>query len=120
MQLRVARLTTHLELVVGFYRDQLGLPEIGRFTDHAGYDGVMLAIPGTAAHLELTAVADAEPPQPHEESLLVLYVGSVAEVERLSAGCVRVPSANPYWDGCRVTVLDPDGFRVVLVDHSWS
>ena len=55
MQLRVARHTERLEEVVAFYRDGIGLGEIGGFRDHDGYDGVFLAVPGTGAHLELTA-----------------------------------------------------------------
>ena len=39
MQLRIARHTERLEEVVAFYRDGIGLPEIGSFRDHAGYDG---------------------------------------------------------------------------------
>jgi catechol 2,3-dioxygenase-like lactoylglutathione lyase family enzyme len=122
MQLRVARLTARLEEVVAFYRDALELPEVGGFRDHDGYSGVMLAVPGTAAHLELTACAHVPPPPPHPESLLVLYLGSRAEVDRLVArtGCQPVPSLNPYWDLHGVTVEDPDGFRVVLVGERWA
>jgi catechol 2,3-dioxygenase-like lactoylglutathione lyase family enzyme len=122
MQLRVARLTARLEDVVAFYRDALELPEVGRFHDHDGYSGVMLAVPGTQAHLELTACAHVAAPAPHPESLLVLYVGSRAEVDRLAArtGCLPVPSLNPYWDEHGLTLEDPDGFRVVLVGQAWS
>jgi YycE-like N-terminal domain len=49
MQVRFARHTDRLMDVVGFYRDGLGLPEIGRFENHDGYDGVFLAVPGTDA-----------------------------------------------------------------------
>jgi hypothetical protein len=38
MQLRVARHTDRLEEVVGFYRDGIGLTEIGGFRDHDGYE----------------------------------------------------------------------------------
>ncbi len=55
MEVRFARHTERLDQVVRFYRDGLGLPEIGRFEDHDGYDGVFLALPGTGAHLELTS-----------------------------------------------------------------
>jgi catechol 2,3-dioxygenase-like lactoylglutathione lyase family enzyme len=120
MQLRVARQTARLTECVEFYRDRLGLKEIGRFCDHEGYDGVMLAVPGTSAHLEFTACAHASPPAAHQETLLVLYLGSRSEVSRLSNGLVRVESANPYWDRCGVTVVDPDGFRVVLVETAWE
>jgi hypothetical protein len=37
---RVARHTERLDEIVAFYRDGLGLEEIGGFRDHDGYDGV--------------------------------------------------------------------------------
>jgi YycE-like protein len=55
MQVRFARHTDRLTDIVGFYRDGLGLPEIGRFENHDGYDGVFLAVPGTDAQLEFTS-----------------------------------------------------------------
>jgi catechol 2,3-dioxygenase-like lactoylglutathione lyase family enzyme len=122
VQLRVARQTGRLDEVVAFYRDGLGLPEVGRFVDHAGYSGVMLDVPGTASHLEFTATEHLPAPTAHVEDLLVLYLGDRDEVSRLLArlGSPPVPSANPYWDDVGVTVCDPDGFRVVLVAASWS
>jgi len=75
MQVRLARHTGRLEEVVGFYRDGLGLPELGSFRDHDGYDGVFLGLPGTNAHLEFTSGGDHDAPGPHPESLLVLYLG---------------------------------------------
>ena len=59
-----------------FYRDGLGLPEIGRFRGHDGYDGVFLELPGTGAHLELTSGGAHAAPSAHPESLLVLYLGT--------------------------------------------
>lgn len=122
MQVRVARQTGQLDTVVAFYRDRLGLPELARFTGHDGYDGVMLDLPGTAAHLEFTATAHVDPPQPHVEDLLVLYLGDRETVDRLVArsGVDPVPSVNPYWDRVGVTITDPDGFRVVLVADHWA
>jgi catechol 2,3-dioxygenase-like lactoylglutathione lyase family enzyme len=123
VQVRVARHTERLEEVVAFYRDGLGLPELGRFTAHAGYDGVFLDLPGTGAHLELTSGgSDATAPAPHPETLLVLYLGDRDEVARrvARAGATPVPSANPYWDEHGVTLADPDGFRVVLSWRSWG
>jgi catechol 2,3-dioxygenase-like lactoylglutathione lyase family enzyme len=85
MHLHVARHTDRLEEVVAFYRDGLALPEIGRFRDHDGYDGVFFDIPGTGAHLELTAGGRPGAPTPHPESLLVLYVGDDAGVQAIAA-----------------------------------
>src|SRR5206468_73752 len=58
VRVRVARHTDNLEAVVAFYRDRVGLPEIGRFTDHDGYDGVFLDLPGTRTHLDFTTGGD--------------------------------------------------------------
>src|SRR3954466_6833323 len=63
MQLRVARHTERLDEVVAFYRDAIGLPEVGGFRGHAGYDGVFLSVPGTGAHLELTSAGGIPPPR---------------------------------------------------------
>src|SRR6478752_568504 len=98
MQLRIARHTERLEELVRFYRDGLGLVEIGGFHDHDGYDGVFLEVPGTGAHLELTAGGGHGAPAPHPESLIVLYLGDEgavrAVVDRLGIEPVR--AANPY------------------------
>jgi len=64
-QLRVARHTERLAEVVAFYRDGLGLIEIGGFRDHDGYDGVFLAVPGTDTHLEFTTGGGHGAPAPH-------------------------------------------------------
>jgi len=122
MQVRFARHTDRLAEVVGFYRDRLGLPQLGRFDDHDGYDGVFLGLPGTGAHLELTSGGGHGAPTPHAETLLVLYLGThqaVADALR-RAGADPVPAANPYWDEHGVTIVDPDGFRVVLVPETWE
>jgi catechol 2,3-dioxygenase-like lactoylglutathione lyase family enzyme len=117
MQLRVARHTENLDDLVAFYRDGIGLRELGGFRDHDGYDGVFLAIPGTNAHLELTAGGNHGAPTPHPESLLVLYVGDEQAVRAIlmRLGVAPVEPANPYWAEHAVTIEDPDRFRVVLV-----
>ena len=122
MQVRLARHTNDLRRLVAFYRDGLGLVEVGGFEDHAGYSGAFLELPGTGCHLEFTTGGDHGPPDAHPESLLVLYLGT-SEAVRAAADrsdAPRVASANPYWDGIgAVTILDPDGFRVVLVPAAW-
>jgi catechol 2,3-dioxygenase-like lactoylglutathione lyase family enzyme len=122
MHLRVARHTERLEAAVQFYRDGLGLREIGRFHGHDWYDGVFLEIPGTGAHLELTTGGRHAAPEPHPESLLVLYVGDEEALEAIAArlGKDPVAPANPYWAEHGMTFEDPDGFRVVLVPERWA
>lgn len=116
MKVRLARHTERLDEVTAFYRDQVGLSETGRFTDHEGYDGVFLDIPNTAAQLELTSGGGHPPPEPHPESLLVLYFDTEAEllaaVERIDA--LEVTPANPYWQRNARCYADPDGFQILL------
>ena len=121
MQVRFARHTARLEKVVRFYRDGLGLPELGRFERHEGYDGVFLGLPGTGAHLEFTSGGDHDAPAPHPESLLVLYLGDTHAVEAIVSRVDSEPvePANPYWRRHAVTLADPDGFGVVLVSRPW-
>lgn len=121
-QVRFARPTDKLEEVVRFYRDALGLRQLGSFEGHAGYDGVMLGLPGGEYHLEFTRHAAGSPcPAPTKDNLLVLYVADRRAVERL-VGRLRghghhpVEPENPYWKEKGVTFEDPDGWRVVLMN----
>lgn len=122
MQLRVARHTERLDELVAFYRDGVGLTEIGGFRDHDGYDGVFLELPGTGTHLELTAGGRNGAPESHPEALLVLYLGDDEAVRTVVArlGTDPVPPANPYWAAHALTFEDPDGFRIVLVPERWE
>ncbi len=124
VQLRIARPTDQLQQVVGFYRDGLGLPVIDSFggPGHKGYDGVMLGLPGHDYHLEFTQHEAGSPcPAPTEDNLLVFYIPDRAAIDaiaqRLAAmGFPEVPPENPYWQERGVTVADPDGWRVVLMN----
>lgn len=122
MQLRIARHTERLDELVRFYRDGLGLVEVGGFRGHNGYDGVFLEVPGSGAHLELTAGGEHGAPTPHPESLLVLYLGDEGSVKAVAdrLGIDPAAPANPYWGEHGVTFEDPDGFRVVLVPERWE
>jgi catechol 2,3-dioxygenase-like lactoylglutathione lyase family enzyme len=116
MRLRIARHTNRLENVVAFYRDRVGFPEIGRFENHDGYDGVFLEIPGTNTHFELTTGGDHPPPDPHPESLIVLFLESQAAIDEI-AGRINQPPvvpANPYWRANAQAYADPDGFQLLL------
>jgi len=117
MRVRIARHTDDLEAVVAFYRDRVGLPENGGFTDHDGYDGVFLDIPGTGAHLEFTTGGEHPAPAPHPENLLVLYFDDAAAVDETAGriGAAPVRPANPYWERSALTFADPDGNQLVLV-----
>lgn len=120
-QVRLARPTDRLEEIVRFYRDRLGLPLIGSFEGHEGYDGVMIGLPGASHHLEFTRhESGSHCPAPSRDNLLVLYLPDeaawTAAVARLrEAGHEPVEPENPYWAERGATFEDPDGWRVVLM-----
>ena len=73
-QVRIARPTDRLAEVARFYRDALGLEQIDSFEGHAGYDGVMLALPGRRDHLEFTHYTSGSLcPAPTKDNLLVYF-----------------------------------------------
>ena len=117
MRVRIARHTDDLQALVAFYRDRIGLPELGGFTGHDGYDGVFLDLPGTGAHLEFTTGGGHRAGPPHPEELLVLYVDDQAQLDAMVARIAAAPvrPANPYWERHALTFADPDGHHVVLV-----
>lgn len=121
-QIRIARPTAKLEEVRRFYKEGLGLPEIGQFQDHAGYSGVMLGMPDARYHLEFTQHhANQSLYPPDKDQLLVFYLPDTAQrdaiVQRLQAlGYKAVAPENPYWTAHGITIEDPDGWRVVLMD----
>jgi hypothetical protein len=118
--LRIARPVSALERSVAMYRQGLGLVELGRFADHAGFDGVMLGRPDAQWHLEFTVCrAHALRPSPTPEDLLVFYLPALDEWRRASAamrdaGFVEVASFNPYWGERGRSFEDHDGYRTVL------
>ena len=124
--MRVARPTDHLDGVVRFYMDGVGLARLGTFDDHDGFDGVMLGVPGAAYHLEFTRkrghiVGRA----PTGDNLLVFYLPDEQQWQEainrmIGAGYEPVPSFNPYWDRAGRTFEDPDGYGVVLQNAPWS
>lgn len=125
-KLRVARPTDDLAALRHFYVEGLGLQELYAFTNHDGFDGLMLGHPQAPYHLEFTR-QDGQfvPPAPTHENLLVFYLPAAADwqaaVARMrAAGYQPVPAHNSYWDRQGITFADPDGYRVVLQQAAWS
>ena len=124
--LRIARPTDNLADVVKFYRDGLGLTVLCEFKDHDGFDGVMLGHAGAPYHLEFTRKEGHHAGRaPTPENLLVFYVPDAEAWNRALArlggvGYAAVKSFNPYWDRRGRTFEDPDGYRVVLQNTSWT
>lgn len=123
--IRIARPTDHLPEIVNFYRDGLGFEVIGSFTDHAGFDGVMLGHARLAYHLEFTSQHGHQAGRaPTKDNLLVFYLPDSAEWQRavarmLACGYQPVAAYNPYWDVRGKTFEDADGYRVVLQQAAW-
>lgn len=122
VQVRIARPTDKLEEVVRFYQEGLGLQQIGGFTGHSGYDGVMLGLPGFEYHLEFTRHVDGSPcPAPTKDNLLVFYIPDGQAIDRVAdrlrqMGYPPVAPENPYWQEKGTTIEDPDGWRIVLMN----
>lgn len=108
------------------YCGGLGLRLIESFEDHAGFDGIMLGIPGAHYHFEFTKYRGQElPPAPALEDLTVFYLPSHLDwqgacASMAAAGFKHVPAFNPYWDVRGRTFEDADGYRVVLQREPWA
>ena len=125
-KLRIARPVTDLERMAAMYCRGLGLAEVGRFSDHGGFDGVMLGLEGGDYHFEFTRCrTHPVTPAPTPEDLLVFYLPDAGEWQRtcqrmIEAGFIEVASFNPYWARQGRTFADADGYRVVLQQAGWS
>ena len=122
---RISRATNDLDQVLRFYVDALELEVLGSFTDHAGFDGVILGRRGDPFHFEFThqralTVGRA----PTKENLFVFYLPDEREwaerVQRMiQKGFQPVATRNPYWERKGKTFEDFEGYRVVLFNEGW-
>jgi len=126
LHLRIARPVTDLAAAADLYCRGLGLAVLGSFSDHDGFDGVMLGEPGAGFHFEFTR-SRGHPvrPAPTVEDLVVFYVPeptswATACARMLGAGFVGVVSFNPYWDLHGRTFEDADHYRTVLQQANWT
>lgn len=125
-KLRIARQTNNLDAVVRFYRDGLGLRELGRFENHDGFDGVMLGEPKAPYHLEFTHCHKHDAGRaPTQDNLLIFYIPDkttwdTAIFRMKEHDYAPVVSFNPYWDRNGCTFEDPDGYRAVLQNAEWT
>ncbi|HEU4603487.1 MAG TPA: VOC family protein [Steroidobacteraceae bacterium] len=123
---RIARPASDLARTESMYRQGLSLQVVGRFADHDGFDGVMLAHEDTGYHFEFTRHRKHTiVPAPTPEDLIVFYIPSRSEFRTLcssmqAAGFQLVKAFNPYWDRQGRTFMDHDGYRVVLWNGTWE
>ncbi|HEV7207340.1 MAG TPA: VOC family protein [Mycobacteriales bacterium] len=125
--IRIARPTVNLEAAEAFWVAGVGLDVLWRHAPEPGspYALLMVGYPDGGWHLELSRdPASPVLPTPTEEDLLVLYLGGEVDEDLLARitryGGQLVPAANPYWDSWGVTLLDPDGYRLVLCTRRWA
>jgi catechol 2,3-dioxygenase-like lactoylglutathione lyase family enzyme len=122
VQFRIARPTNQIDKIIEFYQMGLGLEKIGEFHGHEGYDGVMFGAPNNSYHLEFTQSEERiDLPTPTKEHLLVFYLPNLFAlktiVHRLADfGYKEVEPENLYWARGGVTIEDPDGWRIVLMN----
>jgi len=123
--LRIARPVRDLVKTTYLYCRGLDLCVLGRFEDHAGFDGVMVGAAGAAYHFEFTRHrAYPVAPAPTVEDLVVLYLPvtsdwHVACARMAAAGFRQVAPFNPYWERRGRTYEDYDAYRVVLQNAEW-
>lgn len=124
---RIARPSRDLSRAERFYVDGLGLDVLYRAerSEPGEHDLLMVGWREAGWHFELTRdPSNPIEPTPTVDDLFVIYlagpvdVGLVKQLE--AAGGRRVPAHNPYWDRFGVTIEDPDGYRFVLCERSWS
>lgn len=125
-KLRVARPTDDIETLKPFYINALGLEILAEFSDHDGFDGLIVGAPKSPYHLEFTQCeGHIAGPAPTQDNLIVFYVPDRADwdhaIQKMQdCGFDPVKSFNPYWDICGRTYEDPDGYRVVLQNAAWE
>ncbi len=126
--IRIARPSQDLRRAERFYVDGLGLAVLYRATGAAAqgeYDLLMLGPVGGSWHLELTIGAGEDlAPTPTVEDLLVIYLDAAIPPEMVARaeahGGVVTTAHNAYWDQDGITLIDPDGYRVVLTSRRWG
>lgn len=123
--LRIARPTADATRARAFWVEGLGMAEIwGKDADSHGHALVMVGFPTARWHLELVEDLEAaREARPSDEDQLVLYLGEPPEPDLLdrliAAGGTRV-AGNDYWERWGVTIVDPDGHRLVLSHRTWD
>lgn len=111
-----------IKIIESFYCEGVGLQKVGSFEGHEGYDGIMIGLPDSNYHLEFTQHIDGSPcPAPTKDNLIVFYIPERKTIEKIrnrlkAMGYDSVSPENPYWEKSGVTIEDPDGWRIVLMN----
>lgn len=82
----------------------------------------MIGLPNAAYHLEFTEHIEGSPcPAPTKDNQLVLYIPSIETIQQIAGrlmqmGYPEVEPENLYWAEKGITIEDPDGWRLVLMN----
>jgi hypothetical protein len=119
MTFRFARHTSDLNRIEKFYTEIVGLEKLGSFENHDNYNGLFLGHPHLNWHLEFTASATMPMSKYDEDDLIVFYVHTKIELDRIKAKLKQksiplVIPKNPYWIKNGLMICDPDNYRVVF------
>jgi len=82
----------------------------------------MIGLPNANYHLEFTEHIEGSPcPARTKDNLLVLYMPNIETIQRIAQrlaqmGYPEVEPENLYWAEKGVTIEDPDGWRIVLMN----
>ncbi len=119
MIFRAARHTNNLERIAKFYVEVLGLELLAEFKNHNSYDGIFVGLKDADWHLEFTASNNAANHFFDEDDLLVFNPPTLSTYEMIlqrvkAYGIEEVAAKNPYWGENGITILDPDGYRIVI------
>ncbi len=126
MHLRIAHPVGDIVKTKNMYCAGLGFKVLAEFSDHNGFDGLMLGEIGGAYHFEFTQCRHhVVAPTPTAEDLAVFYIADKTTwqskcQQMLNAGFKKVQSFNPYWDVRGQTFEDNDGYRIVLQNADWK
>ncbi|TCC96394.1 VOC family protein, partial [Pedobacter psychroterrae] len=118
MKFRLARHTTDLNKIQGFYQAILGLDLLSSFNNHNGYDGIFLGKHNASWHLEFTISREEPNHITDEDDFLVFYVSS-EEQKTIRKKCQdsNIPilkAKNPYWNQNGIVISDPDNYRIII------
>lgn len=119
MKLRVARHTDDLEKIKTFYSNVLGFELLGSFENHDNYDGIFIGKPNLDWHFEFTKSDKKAHHFSDEDDSIVLYPETISDYDELINNLIKhnistIASSNPYWNENGKTILDPDGFRIII------
>ena len=116
--LRWVRSSSNYDSTIAFYRDLVGLPIVGSFSDSFGEDGTIFGLPDTGTQMEVVRTRQPRR-QPDRFDQVVFYLPGSDAVRTATEplrkrGLLPFHAPHPYWEANgAVMYLDPDGRGVV-------